>query len=45
MGHTGGDLSLPDEIKRRVMPSPFPVFDELERMPEAERATIVDPKV
>jgi NADH:ubiquinone reductase (H+-translocating) len=44
MGHTGGDLSLPDEIKRRVMPSPFPIFDELAGIPEAESATIVDPK-
>ena len=44
MGHTGGDLSLPDEIKRRVMPSPFPVFDEMERVRDAEPATIVDPK-
>ena len=35
MGHTGGDLSLPDEIKRRVMPSPFPVFDEMERVRDA----------
>ena len=27
MGHTGGDLSLPDEVRRRVMPSPFPIVD------------------
>ncbi|MGZ4650769.1 MAG: NAD(P)/FAD-dependent oxidoreductase, partial [Kineosporiaceae bacterium] len=27
VGHTGGDLSLPEEIRRRVMPSPFPVAD------------------
>ena len=27
VGHTGGDLSLPEEVRRRVMPSAFPVFD------------------
>ena len=27
VGHTGGDLSLPEEVRRRVMPSPFPVAD------------------
>jgi NADH dehydrogenase len=27
VGHTGGDLSLPDEIKAKVMPKPFPVFE------------------
>jgi hypothetical protein len=31
MGHTGGDLSLPEEVRRRVMPSAFPVFDALPR--------------
>jgi NADH dehydrogenase len=35
MGHTGGDLSLPDEVRRRVMPSPFPVFDALPKQPDA----------
>jgi NADH:quinone reductase (non-electrogenic) len=29
MGHTGGDLSLPEEVRRRVLPSPFPIFDSL----------------
>ena len=24
VGHTGGDLSLPDEVKAKVMPRPFP---------------------
>jgi NADH:ubiquinone reductase (H+-translocating) len=33
MGHTGGDLSLPEEVRRRVMPSPFPVFDALPKQP------------
>lgn len=27
VGHTGGDLSLPDEVKARVMPSSFPVLE------------------
>ena len=34
MGHTGGDLSLPEDVKRRVMPSPFPIFEEMARKPE-----------
>jgi len=33
MGHTGGDLSLPEEVRRRVMPSAFPVFDALPKQP------------
>jgi NADH dehydrogenase len=35
MGHTGGDLSLPEEVRRRVMPSAFPVFDALPKQPGA----------
>ena len=35
MGHTGGDLSLPEEVRRRVMPSAFPVFDALPKQPDA----------
>ena len=27
VGHTGGDLSLPDEVKQKVMPRPFPVLE------------------
>lgn len=27
VGHTGGDLSLPEKIRAQVMPSPFPVMD------------------
>ena len=27
VGHTGGDLSLPDEVKAKVMPKPFPVLE------------------
>jgi NADH dehydrogenase len=30
VGHTGGDLSLPDKVKEQVMPRPFPVFQENE---------------
>ena len=29
VGHTGGDLSLPDEVKARVMPKPFPVAEDI----------------
>jgi hypothetical protein len=28
VGHTGGDLSLPDHIKARVMPKAFPVLED-----------------
>ncbi len=27
VGHTGGDLSLPEEVKAKVMPKPFPIFE------------------
>ena len=27
VGHTGGDLSLPEKVRAEVMPSPFPVMD------------------
>jgi NADH dehydrogenase len=27
VGHTGGDLSLPDDVKAKVMPKPFPIFE------------------
>jgi NADH dehydrogenase len=27
-GHTGGDLSLPAEVKAKVMPKPFPILEE-----------------
>ena len=29
VGHTGGDLSLPDDVKAKVMPKPFPVFGSI----------------
>jgi len=29
VGHTGGDLSLPDDVKTKVMPKAFPVADDL----------------
>jgi NADH:ubiquinone reductase (H+-translocating) len=36
VGHTGGDLSLPPDVKELVMPSPFPVMrDEVRDSPEA----------
>ncbi len=28
VGHTGGDLSLPDDVKKRIMPHPFPAQAE-----------------
>jgi hypothetical protein len=28
VGHTGGDLSLPDEVKAKVMPRPFPILED-----------------
>ena len=28
VGHTGGDLSLPDDVKAEVMPSPFPILED-----------------
>ncbi len=28
VGHTGGDLSLPDDVKAKVMPKPFPVLED-----------------
>ena len=27
VGHTGGDLSLPDEVKAKVMPRAFPILE------------------
>ena len=27
VGHTGGDLSLPEEVRRKIQPKPFPVAD------------------
>jgi hypothetical protein len=37
VGHTGGDLSLPEEIKAQVMPSPFPVMDVLRASGQGDR--------
>jgi NADH dehydrogenase len=28
VGHTGGDLSLPDEVKAAMMPKPFPILED-----------------
>jgi NADH dehydrogenase len=40
VGHTGGDLSLPDDVKAKVMPKPFPVAEDVpgwaERVAKAE---------
>jgi NADH:ubiquinone reductase (H+-translocating) len=27
VGHTGGDLSAPDQVRQRIMPTPFPEID------------------
>lgn len=27
VGHTGGDLSLPEKVRAQVMPRPFPLMD------------------
>jgi hypothetical protein len=31
-------------VKRRILPSPFPIFDELEKLPESERARQFSPR-
>jgi NADH dehydrogenase len=28
VGHTGGDLSLPEEVRARVLPKPFPILED-----------------
>ncbi len=38
VGHTGGDLSLPDEVKAKVMPSAFPVADGMPDWAERVRS-------
>jgi NADH:quinone reductase (non-electrogenic) len=42
VGHTGGDLSLPDDVKKKIMPNPFPVQADVpgwaERVAKAEGA-------
>ena len=46
MGHTGGDLSLPEEVRDQIMPNPFPVAegakDWMARVDEAEKADKAD---
>jgi hypothetical protein len=27
VGRTGGDVSLPEEVRAKIMPSPFPAMD------------------
>ena len=43
VGHTGGDLSLPDEVRKKVLPNPFPVAegstDWMTRVARAEAGT------
>jgi NADH dehydrogenase len=38
VGHTGGDLSLPEKVRKEIMPSPFPVMDA--KLRPDERAKI-----
>jgi NADH dehydrogenase len=38
VGHTGGDLSLPEEVRTKVMPSPFPVMDATLRQVKEDRS-------
>ncbi len=42
VGHTGGDLSLPDEVKAKVMPSAFPVADGMPDWAERVRSADAD---
>ncbi len=35
VGRTGGDVSLPEEVRAKIMPSPFPVMDAQLRRGEA----------
>jgi NADH:ubiquinone reductase (H+-translocating) len=43
MGHTGGDLSLPEEVRRRVLPSPFPIFETLPKARTPTSGSLPDP--
>jgi NADH dehydrogenase len=47
VGHTGGDLSLPDEVKAKIMPKPFPVAEDTpgwsERVARAESGQPLTP--
>ncbi len=44
VGHTGGDLSLPEEVRAKVMPSPFPVVTaELEAREREKAGSCLDP--
>ncbi len=47
VGHTGGDLSLPDEVKAKVMPRAFPILEAdvglIDRMAESGPAEVRPP--
>ena len=43
VGHTGGDLSLPDDVKAKVMPKPFPIAEDVSGW--AERVANAESKV
>ncbi len=49
VGHTGGDLSLPEEVRNKIMPKPFPILesdlsliDHMGRVDASERSTAPD---
>jgi NADH:quinone reductase (non-electrogenic) len=42
VGHTGGDLSLPDEVKAKVMPTAFPVADGMPDWADRVRSAEAD---
>ena len=35
VGHTGGDLSAPEQVRQRIMPTPFPEMDATLNPPDA----------
>jgi hypothetical protein len=35
VGHTGGDLSAPETVRQRIMPTPFPEIDATLNSPDA----------
>jgi NADH dehydrogenase len=37
VGHTGGDLSLPDKVKEQILPRPFPILQDVEAWAERLR--------
>ncbi len=44
VGHTGGDLSLPDDVKEKVMPRAFPILEDYEGWAERLMQSATLPK-